>query len=250
MGFCATHKMQGQILKCRTGPNPAERSCHEDSQSTIRNALISSLQNTLYAHQSRKEGDGRHRRGGGLGSRKLLSRLHFGCGAGRNYNSGLFISSRSQIPMTTNPAAPDWAMLKPVRVTDVRLNSIRDTPSRPSRANKSVQFTRQSIISHLSVLCGPGANRVLALDMDAEPADGRKMRTKSQPSTPADKVSDTRRYKSPSGWRLEDLQNCSVQLEQNVDPLKMIPLKIFNFGYPRLEKYAHGCSPPRISIYL
>ena len=89
--------------------------------------------------------------------------------------------------------------------------------------------------------CGR-ANRA-ALWMDEE-REAKKTRTKSRPSTPADKASEARQYKSASGWRLEDLQNCSVEVEQNVDSLKMIPPKFFNFEHEHLKQYTDSSSTP------
>jgi hypothetical protein len=37
-----------------------------------------------------------------------------------------------------------------------------------------------------------------------------------------------------------DLQNCSVEIVQNVDPLEMIPETFFNFEREHLRKYASG----------
>jgi hypothetical protein len=130
-------------------------------------------------------------------------------------------------------------MLKSIRVTDARLNTPIDQAAqrKVKKEKKSVQFTPQSIF----VIRGR-ANRT-ALWMDEE-REAKKPRTTSRPSTPADKVSEARQYKSASGWRVEDLQNCSVQVEQNVDSLKMIPPKFFNFKHEHLEQYADGSSTP------
>ena len=136
------------------------------------------------------------------------------------------------------------SMLQPIRRTDARLNSLTEHPpqKKVNKEKKSVQFNPQSI----SLLSRNTANRaVLCMDQHRE---AKKPRTKSRPSTPAEKPSEVR-YKSASGWRLEDLQNCSVEVEQHVDPLKMIPPKFFNFEHEHLEQYADGSSAP-ISTYL
>jgi hypothetical protein len=76
--------------------------------------------------------------------------------------------------------------------------------------------------------------------MDEE-REAKKPRIKSRPSTPAQRVSEPQ-YKSASGWTLEDLQNCSVEIVQNVDPLEMIPGKFFDFEHEHLEQYPDGSS--------
>jgi len=67
----------------------------------------------------------------------------------------------------------------------------------------------------------------------------KKPRIKSRPSTP-DTALQTRRHKSASGWGLEDLRNCSVEVVQDVAPVEMIPEKFFDFARPHLKKYSYG----------
>jgi hypothetical protein len=80
-----------------------------------------------------------------------------------------------------------------------------------------------------------------ALRMDDE-REAKKPRIKSRPSTPAQRV-PVPQYKSASGWTLVDLQNCSVDVVQNIDALEMIPEKFFDFEHEHLEQYPYGSSP-------
>ena len=73
--------------------------------------------------------------------------------------------------------------------------------------------------------------------MDDE-RQAKKPRIRSRPSTPVDKTLKGQQYKSASGWRLEDLRNCSVEIVHGVDPRQMIPEKFFDFKH--LGQYDEG----------
>jgi len=132
-------------------------------------------------------------------------------------------------------------MLKPIRSTDARLNSPTDQipQQRASKAQKTLQFTAQSnfpLPSSFVIQGGARAN-CAAIQMDDE-RQAKKPRIRSRPSTPVDKTLKGQQYKSASGWRLEDLRNCSVEIVHGVDPRQMIPEKFFDFKH--LGQYDEG----------
>ena len=132
-------------------------------------------------------------------------------------------------------------MLKPIRSTDARLNFPTDQmpQQRVSKAQKTLQFTAQSnfpLPSSFVIQGGARAN-CAAIRMDDE-RQAKKPRIRSRPSTPVDKTLTGQQYKSASGWRLEDLRNCSVEIVHGVDPRQMIPEKFFDFKH--LGQYDEG----------
>ena len=120
-------------------------------------------------------------------------------------------------------------MLQPIRVTDVRLNSVSpvNKEAKTSKEKKRVQFTPASIHPPRSALTE------IAQRMDDD-RQAKKPRTESRPATPTPKT--VKRPKSASTWRRAELENCSVVMKRDVAPSNMIPERFFNFAH--LQKFA------------
>ena len=138
-------------------------------------------------------------------------------------------------------SAPRILMLRPIRTTDARLNSL-SVEGQQKKTKKSAKFTDEGS-SPPPPPRGPFASTGkltdhTALLMAAE-REAKKPRTQSRPVTPAKKVH--RPLRSASTWRRTELEQCGVIVQRDVDPSKMIPQKFFNFS--KLKHYPE-CSHP------
>jgi len=132
-------------------------------------------------------------------------------------------------------------MLKPIRPTDVRLNSLVSLVDQGGleRERKSVNFTNESTVRQwVPALTG------VAIRMEWERETKKPKTEVGRPSTPKGQPKK-KEAKSASSWSEPELELCAVEIQRNVDAWgNMIPN---DFRKPDLEGYDDCVSPTFVS---